>query len=59
MRAGQKLKPGQTDVGCLGIPGPGELCGKMSVRISPGEGKDVLRLRTERNREKSIPEVEN
>ena len=34
----------------LGKDGPGELCGEVSVRVSPGEGKDVLRLRAERKR---------
>ena len=37
----------------LGKDGPGELCGEVSVRVSPGEGKDILRLRAERNREKA------
>ena len=41
----------------LGKDSPGELCGEVSVRVSPGEGKDVLRLRAERNREKSILEI--
>ena len=41
----------------LGKDSPGELCGEVSVRVSPGEGKDILRLRAERNREKSILEV--
>ena len=39
----------------LGKDGPGELHGKISVRISPGEGKDVLRLRAEGNGEKKHP----
>ena len=58
MRAGQNLEPGKTGVGCmqsLGKHSPRELCEKISVRISPGEGKDVLRLRAERNREKKHP----
>ena len=60
MRVDQKPKPEQTDMGCPRIPGdgyPGEQCGEVSVRVNPGEGKDVLRLNMERKREKSILEV--
>ena len=32
----------------LGKDGPGELCGEVSVRVSTGKGKDILKLRAER-----------
>ena len=57
MRVDQKLKPDQIGVAVpesLGKDSPGELCGEVNVRISPGKGKDILRLRAERNIEKSI-----
>ena len=38
----------------LGKDSPGELCGEVNVRVSPGKDKNILRLRAERNREKSI-----
>ena len=37
--------------------GPGELCGKISVRVHPGESEDVLKLRAERNGEKGVLKV--